>query len=262
MTRLVRAELLKLRTARVNYGLLAVSIALTALFATLEAARAGNGTSGVAPISTASGLTTVTTVTGFSMLISAVLGVISASGEFRHNTATFTYLATPLRSRLLAAKAVAAACGGAVLGLLGSLVATGVGLAFVAGQGSHVALGAGTLAANAAGAVLGAALLGSAGVAIGSLVRSQLAGVIGVFVWGVVVESVIGGLFTSVRPYLPYTAATTLAGSRLGGAAFGPAHGLSGAGPLPFAGAALLVAGVSAALALVAARATVPRDVT
>jgi hypothetical protein len=37
MTRPIRAELLKLRTARVNYGLLLTSAALTALFATLEA---------------------------------------------------------------------------------------------------------------------------------------------------------------------------------------------------------------------------------
>jgi hypothetical protein len=65
-----------------------------------------------------------------------------------------------------------------------------------------------------------------------------------------------------VRPYLPYTAATTLAGARLGGAAFGPAHDLSGGGPLPFVGAALLLAGVSVALAVVAARTTVLRDIT
>jgi ABC-2 type transport system permease protein len=262
MTRLVRAELLKLRTARVNYGLLALSAALTAIFATLEAARAGNGSSGVPPISTVSGLTTVTTVTGFSMLISAVLGVIAASGEFRHNTATFTYLATPVRSRLLAAKAVAAAGAGALFGLVSSVIAAAVGLAFVAGQASHVALGAGTLVGHAAGAVLAAALLASTGVGIGSLIRSQLAGVIGIFVWGVIVESVIGGLFTSVRPYLPYTAATTMAGAHLGGAAFGPAHGLSGGAPLPFVGAALLVAGVSAAVSFVATRTTVLRDVT
>jgi ABC-2 type transport system permease protein len=262
MSRLIRAELLKLRTARVNYGLLLVSAALTALFATLEAARAGNAKSGVAPLSTVSGLATVTTVTGFAMLLSAVLGVIVASGEFRHNTATFTYLAAPNRGRVLAAKVVAAAVGGAIFGLAAGLIATGVGLGFVAGQGSHVALGTGTLVGHAAGAVLASALLGGAGVAIGSLIRSQLAGVIGIFVWGVVVESLIGGLFTSVRPYLPYTAATTMAGAQLGGAAFGPAHDLSGGGPLPFAGAALLVLGVSAALSVVAARTTVPRDIT
>ncbi len=262
MTRLIRAELLKLRTARVSYGLLVTSVVLTAIFATLEAARAGNGSSGVAPISSASGLATVTTVTGFSMLMAAVLGVIVASGEFRHNTATFTYLATPGRSKVLMAKAAVAAVGGAAFGLVSSIVATTVGLAFVAGQGSHVSLGTGTLIGHGAGAVLAAALLGSVGVGIGSLVRSQLAGVIGIFVWGVVVESVVGGLFTSVRPYLPYTAATTLAGAQVGGAAFGPAHDLSGGGPLPFVGAALLLAGVSAAVALVAARTTVLSDIT
>jgi ABC-2 type transport system permease protein len=262
VTRLVRSEMLKLRTARVTYGMLALSVVLTALFATLEAARAGNRTSGVAAISTPSGLTTVTTVTGFSMLISAVLGVIVASGEFRHNTATFTYLATPDRARVLMAKAVATAGAGAIFGLVSGAVATGVGLAFVAGNGGHVALGAGTLLGHAFGAALAAALLAPAGVAVGSLVRSQLAGVIGIFVWGVVVESVIGGLFTSVRPYLPYTAATTLGGATLGGAAFGPAHNLSGGGPLPFVAAAFLVAGVAAALSLVAARTTVMADVT
>jgi ABC-2 type transport system permease protein len=262
MRRIIRAELLKLRTARVSYGLLVTSVMLTAIFATLEAARAGNAGSGVAPVSTASGLAMVTTVTGFSMLMAAVLGVIVAGGEFRHNTATSTYLATPDRGRVLTAKAVVAAVGGAVFGLVSSIIAAAVGLGFVAGGGGHVALSTGTLIGHTAGAVLAAALLGSVGVGVGSLVRSQLAGVMGIFVWGVVVESVIGGLFTSVRPYLPYTAATTLAGAQLGGAAFGPAHDLSGGGPLPFVGAALLVAGVSVSVALVAARTTVRRDIT
>ena len=86
---------------------------------------------------------------------------------------------------------------------------------------------------------------------------------IGIFVWGLVVESLIGGLFTAVRPYLPYTAATTLAGIKLGGAAFGPAHGLAGvAGPLPFAAAAALVAAIAVTLAALAARTTLTRDIT
>ena len=47
-----------------------------------------------------------------------MLGVTISSGEFRHQTATLTYLATPNRTRVLAAKAVAAAAGGAVFGLV------------------------------------------------------------------------------------------------------------------------------------------------
>lgn len=263
MIRLVRVEWLKLRTMRTGFGLLATSAALTALFASLEASRAGNGTSGVAPLFTASGLGTVTSVTGWSMIFAAVLGVIVASGEFRHDTATLTYLATPDRLRVFVAKAQVAAGAGAIFGLVSAVIATGVGLIFVAVHGYHVTLGSGTLVGHAAGAMLGAALFGAIGVAIGSLVRSQLAGVIGVWVWALAVESLIGGLFTAVRPYLPYTAATTLAGIKLGGAAFGPAHGLSGvAGPLPFTAAAALVAAYGVTIAAVAARTTVTRDVT
>src|SRR6201996_1351940 len=233
MTRLIRTELLKLSTIRVTWGLLAGAAALSALFASLEASRAGQTNSGVPPITTATGLLTVTTVTGFGLLLAAVLGVISATGEFRHGSATLTYLATPSRTRVLAAKAAAAACFGAGFGLVAALVAGGVGLAFAAARGGTVALGAGALAGHAAGAVLGGALLAALGVTIGSLVRSQLAAVIGIFVWAVVIESLIGGLFTAVRPYLPYTAATTLAGAKLGAAAFGPARTVSGSGGPP-----------------------------
>jgi len=262
MIRLARIEWLKLRTVRTGFGLLATSAALTALFASLEASRAGNGKNGVAPLFTASGLGTVTTVTGWSMIFAAVLGVIVASGEFRHYTATLTYLATPDRRRVLVAKALAAAGAGAIFGLVSALIATAVGLIFVAGHGYHVTLGTGTLVAHIAGAAVGAALFGAIGVGIGSLLRSQLAGVIGVFVWALVIESIIGGLFTSVRPYLPYTAATTLAGIKLGGAAFGPAHGVSGGSPLPFAAAAALVLGVAALLDVITVRTTLRKDVT
>ena len=44
MIRLIRVELLKLRTTRLTYGLLATAAALTAVFAVIEAARAGRGT--------------------------------------------------------------------------------------------------------------------------------------------------------------------------------------------------------------------------
>ena len=261
MIRLVRIEWLKMRTVRVGFGLLATSAALTALFASLEASRAGNGKSGVPPLFTASGLGTVTTVTGWSMIFAAVLGVIITSGEYRHYTATLTYLGTPNRRRVLVAKTLTAAGAGAIFGLLSGLVATGTGLIFVAGHGYHVSLGAGTLIAHVAGAAVGAALFGAIGAGVGAFLRSQLAGVIAVFVWALVIESVIGGLLTSIRPYLPYTAATTLAGIKLGGAAFGPAHDVAGGGPLPFVAAAALVLGVAGLLYAIASLTTLERDV-
>ncbi len=122
-------------------------------------------------------------------------------------------------------------------------------------------LGGATIVRYAAGAALGAALLAAAGVGLGSLIRSQLAAVIGVFVWAFFVESIVGGLFNAIDPYLPFTAATTVAGSRPGGGGFGFA-GSTSAAPLPAVVAAALVAGVTVLLSAVAARSTVPRDIS
>jgi ABC-2 type transport system permease protein len=262
MTRLIRVELLKLRTTRLSYGLLAAAAGLTALFSVIEASRAGSAGRNT-PLYTAAGLNAVISGGVFALILAAVLGVTVSSGEFRHSTATLTYLATPRRGRVLVAKTAAGAGAGALFGLVGYVIAAGVGLTFVAARGYHVAIGDATLARYAIGHVVAAALLAAIGVALGSLVRSQLAAVIGVFVWAIVIESLLGSLFNAVQPYLPYTAATTLAGTALGRAAFGPANGASTtATPLPFAAATALLAALAIAVSVLAARTTVARDVT
>jgi ABC-2 type transport system permease protein len=259
MPALFRMEVLKLRTMRVAFGLLGAITALTALFTSLEASRAGKVGAAVGPLSSSAGLGRVTTTTGWSMLFAAVLGVLSACGEHRHDGATLTYLAEPRRDRVLIAKALAGSGFGALFGLASGVVATVVGLAFAKGRGDAIALRNGALIGHIAGAVLGAALFGAIGVCLGSLLRSQLAGVIAIFFWGLVIESIVGGLFTATRPYLPYTAATTLAGIKLGSASFGGSS--SGGTPLPFLAAAGLVVGVALVTGLVAARVSLPHDV-
>jgi hypothetical protein len=150
-----------------------------------------------------------------------------------------------------------------IFGFVGWLIATVVGLSYIAAHGDRIPIGAATMTRFAAGHIIAAALLAAIGTAIGALVRSQLAAVIGVFVWAVVIESIVGGLVNSAQPYLPYTAATTLAGSVLGGAAFGPAHGaVSSAAPLPFAAATALLAALAILISTIAARTTVGRDVS
>jgi ABC-type transport system involved in multi-copper enzyme maturation permease subunit len=261
MIRLIRIELLKLRTIRLTYGLLATAAALSALFGVLEATRSGPGKA-VAPLSTTAGLNSVITGGVWSLLLAAILGICLTSGEFRHKTATLTYLATPDRARVMIAKGTAAAVAGAVFGLVGFAIAAGIGLGFAAGHGYPISLTDATLARYAVGHLLAGGLLAAIGVAIGSLLRSQLAGVIGWFVWAIIIESVLGGLFTAIQPYLPYTAATTLAGSPLGDAAFGPAHKLSAGTALPFAGATGVLLGLTVVLGVIAAASTLRRDVT
>jgi ABC-type transport system involved in multi-copper enzyme maturation permease subunit len=261
LPRLVRIELLKLTSTRLTYGLLATSVGLTLLWTTLDASRAGTP-SGPAALTGYTGQASIITSGVWGLILAAVLGVTISSGEFRHNTATLTYLATPRRSRVLAAKAAAGGIAAATFGLAVYVITLAVGLSFVAAHGYHLAIGAGTLTDWGLGHLVGAALLGVIGVVLGSLVRSQFATVIGVFVWTIIIESLIGGLFSSARPYLPYTAATALAGTPLGSASFGPGRGASGVLPLPFAAGTALLAAIVIAGALIAARTTIRRDVT
>jgi ABC-2 type transport system permease protein len=262
LVRLVRVELLKLTSTRLSYGLLATGAGLATLFTILVATFAGNGKNSAPPLYTVSGFGSVISGGIWCILLAAIMGVTVSSGEFRHHTATVTYLAAPGRTWVLAAKMIAAALAGAVFGLAGFVIAAGTAIGSVVSRGYHVPVGAGTIAGYGAGHLLGAALLAAIGAAVGTLVRSQLAAVIGAFAWMIIIESLIGGLFTSVRPYLPYTAATAMAGSSLGGAAFGPAHGVSGGTPLPFLAATALLAGIAIALAAIAARTTLRRDIT
>jgi len=260
-TRLVRIELLKLTSTRLGYGLLAASAGLTALWTTLEASRAGKP-NGPAPLSTLAGQTSVITGGAWGLILAAVLGVTLSSGEFRHHTATLTYLATPARGRVLAAKMVTALFAGALFGLAGYAITLADGLAFTAASGDRLVVGAATLTDWGFGHMVSAALLAAMGVVAGTLVRSQLAAVVGIFVWTIIIESLIGGLFSSARPYLPYTAATALAGAPLGSANFGPSRGVTGVAALPFAAATAYLAAIALAGALIAARTAVRRDIT
>ena len=263
MRLLVRAELLKLRTVRVAYGLLLTVAVLTGLFVVLESFEAGktSGPYAAASLTTAAGQVTVTTLTNWSMILAVVLGFVIASGEFRHGSSSLTYLATPDRKRVLFSKIIAGAIVGAIFGAVNAVESTGLGIASIAGHGDHLVLGVSAMLGHVAGSVVGAALMAMIGVGLGSLIRSQLVGVIAIFIWALVVESLIGGLFTSARPYLPYTASTTLAGIKLGGAAFGPAHNIKGGAALPFAAAAILLVGVAVFVCFLAARTTIRRDV-
>ena len=253
MNRTLRAELLKLRTARLPWGLLAVALALAGVHALLFDSNAGGtGHTSIESLATYTGQRQAITLPVEVLLFATVLGVIVASGEFRHGTATNTYLAIPNRIRVLAAKSIAAGTVGALFGLSGAVLTTVIGLSFTLAGGHGMLLGVATITRYAVGATIAAGVLAAAGVGLGSLVRSQVAATIAVFVWGLVIEQTLRGLYDTAQRYLPFTAAGSLAGAKLE----------TGTTALPFLAAVTLVASVAAAVSLVAARTTVTADVT
>jgi ABC-type transport system involved in multi-copper enzyme maturation permease subunit len=252
MTRLIRSEFLKLRTIILPFVLLGGAVVLTAFMASVKAFRAGGiGHMAIPPLDTSAGLSAVLTSTNFALLLALVFGAIVATSEFRHGTATATYLASPRRSRVLAAKALAAGAFGLLFGLVGGIVATAIGVGFVSAEGLDFTVSAATMAQYVGGATLASAILAVAGVGLGSLLRDQLLATIVAFAWGFVIEQIVATLVTSVAPYLPFTAATSLGGVTVGDATM-----------LPFAWSAVLVLAIGAVLLAVASRVTVPRDVS
>jgi hypothetical protein len=260
MTAALRAEFLKLRTTRLVAGMTALAVVLTALIGALEAVTAGTGKGMAIPsLATAAGLRDNLASTGFALLAAALLGVLSASGEFRLKTATDTYLDQPGRGRVLAAKTAVAALAGAVLGIAAAATATGITLGFAAARGYPLALTDPAIARYAGGAVAGSALLAAAGVGAGSLIRHQAGAIIAVVAWGLVIELVVGATVTTLGRFLPYTAAAMLAGDANGG---GMPQIPRGVTALPYPAAIAVLAAVAVALAAVAAGTTVRRDVT
>ncbi len=260
MSLALRAELLKLRTTRLVAAMTGLAVALTTLIGVLEAVTAGTGKGMAIPsLATAGGLRDNLASTGFALLIAALLGIVISSGEFRLKTATDTYLDQPDRGRVLAAKTVAAASAGAVLGIAAAAAATGIALGFAASRGYGLALSDAAIVRYTSGTVIGSALLAAAGVGVGSLIRHQTGAIIAVVAWGLVVELVVGATVTTVGRFLPYTAAAMLAGDTNGG---GMPQIPRGVAALPYPVAIAVLAAIAVVVAVVAGRATVRRDVT
>ena len=152
MTHLIRAELLKLRTTRTFWAYVGAAVAFVPLSVALAM------TSGSEPLDSPDGVRNVVAAASSGGLVLLVLGILMMAGEFRHGTATSTFLITPDRRRVVAAKVVAASLVGLVVAIVDvagharrsrchGCEADGVD---VASYGSDVALGLlGAIAATA-----------------------------------------------------------------------------------------------------------------
>jgi ABC-2 type transport system permease protein len=249
MTRLVRAEFTKLRTTRLVYGLAAAMAAFAVL--TVVAGATAAGTQGNPSLS-ADSLPMlvggpVTLLSGAALL----LGILGMAGEFRHQTVTQTFLVTPDRGRVVAAKLVAYPLAGIVLALATLAVTAAVGAGWLAAKGLTPSLLDARLGRVVGVALLGAGLCGLVGVGVGALVRNQVAALVGALVWVLLVEGLLLSLLNapSLGKWLPSAAAAAAITS-------------PGGDHLPRLGGTLVLAAYALALALIGTRLVVRRDIT
>jgi ABC-type transport system involved in multi-copper enzyme maturation permease subunit len=235
MTRLLRSELLKQRTTRTSLTLLLYMLGLILLIVLLhvfslsiyELADRNNQ------------LRVLGWGTTIGALFAALIGAMSITAEIRHGLIRPTFMATPRRARVIAAKVGASALAGTLVGLLAQALTTAITSAGLTARGVEIAVTAGDFAQLLAGGAAAAALFAAIGVGVGALVRNQVGTVVGLCVWLLLVESILIGDVPSVGQFTPGASAGALAGALQD---VGPADLLA-----PALGALLLVAYAAAA---------------
>ena len=249
MRSLVAAEVLKLRTTRLFYGLCAATAALTVLGVVGAMLTAGD--SGMPELGTPESMRNIFGAGGTAGLFTLVLGILAVTGEIRHGTITQTLLITPRRGRLVAAKLAAMALAGFVLGMLASLTALAVAWPWLAAKDFDVSVFSTDVGLVMVAGSVATSLMGIIGVGVGAIVRSQVPAVVGALIWQFVLEGILVGVVPSVGRWLP------------GGAARGvTAETLQSGSLLPAWAAALVLIGYGAVFAAAGAQLMARRDVT
>ena len=218
MRRLIAGEFHKLIATRLWLWLLLGSMAITALYASLQIAFSDDPDTWTLPLSTPDGQQTLfaAAASAASPLV-AVLAAIGITGEYRHRTATTTFLATPHRARVIAAKLVTYGLVGIGYALACTAVVTAIALPWLSAKGVDVSLAANGLPATIVGGVAAVALYALIGVGLGALLREQVATVVGLLIYIYVVEAILTNIpaLRDWTRYLPGPADNALTGTTL-----------------------------------------------
>jgi ABC-2 type transport system permease protein len=241
MMTLVGVEWGKLRSIRAPWLLLAAAQLVVVFGASGRLARAADQPEALPEAAAHVGLVS---------LFALVLGLMSVAGEYRHKTITDTYLGTPRRGRVLAAKLLVTTGTGLGFGLVAAAVAVATSAVWLAAQGVDGAWSQRALWTTLVGAVLWNGVFAALGVGIGALVRNLTGAIAGSLAWLALIEGVLGQVLgASAGRWLPFSAGASLGELPAGG---GLAQWTGG----------VVLAGYAVAVALAAWVVTGRRDVT
>lgn len=190
MTALIRAEIRKLLSTRVWLFLLLGSTLLGALFSILTLSFAGEPNSGLPARDDPAIQPTVFNPAGSAVVFAVILSIIGITQEFRHRTATPTFLTTPSRGRVVAAKLVVYLVAGLGYAAATAVVLLAIGVPWLRSSGAQVSL-AGETGKVLVGGIVATGLYALIGVGVGALVRSQVGAVVGVLVYLFVLEPIV-----------------------------------------------------------------------
>ncbi len=252
MGRLIRAEWLKLRTIWMGLFMLAGAVGYTILQVVATMLTAGR-VQGTFELSSSAGVRTVLGSPTRGFVFIAVLGILAMAGEFRHQTATATFLISPNRGRAVTAKLLLYALVGLAFAAVAVAVTLAIALPWLALEHVHVAGFGHEVLLIVVGLLVSGALYGVLGVGVGALIRNQVAAVVAAVLWMTLADALLVGLVPVVGRWTPGGALAALSRAPV-------ARGSTEYLPLWAGG--LLLAAYGVALAVAGTRFVIRRDVT
>jgi ABC-2 type transport system permease protein len=205
----LRSELLKQRPTETTLYLFLAMFALVALVITMNVVAVGAGdlSTGVEQ------LQDFEAGSRAGMLFAGLAGAIAITAEIRYGTIRPSFLVTPRRSPVLAAKLAVSALVGLAFGLLSEALMVADTSVALAARGIDNKLTGGDYLQLLSGGAAAAAFWAVAGVGVGALVRNQVAALVGICSWMFLVEASFEGFVPDAAGFLPGGAGAALAGN-------------------------------------------------
>jgi ABC-type transport system involved in multi-copper enzyme maturation permease subunit len=247
MKDLIRAELLKLRTTRTFWWSVAASLAFVPVSVALAITGAGNAAAD--SLDSTAGFRNAIAAASSGGIVIMLVGIVLMAGEYRFNTVTSTFLITPDRRRVVAAKIAASSLVGFAVAAVASLLTLAIALPWLSSRHVELASHVGDVGLVLLGAIAATTIAGMVGVGIGALLTNQTLAITTTLIWSFVVEAIAVSFVPELGRWMP------------GGAA----GAMSGASTyndlLPGWAAALVFAGYGVAFAAAGTRFVLRRDV-
>lgn len=199
---LLRSEWIKLFSTRTTWILIGIGLLAEALFAGLYV--------GLTPLHKLEGADRIVSGSDLLLTMMLVLGVLVATTEFRHGTASSTFLAAPKRYPVMLAKLGLVLAAGALVGLTFTLVNGGLALPILAHRRGLPP--AGELVAFYAGGIAAIALACAFGLGVGAIFRNQAAAIVGALVFVFILAPLAELVYPHLADFFPTKAIGSLQG--------------------------------------------------
>lgn len=201
---LIRAELRKLFSTKLWIWLLLGACVLSggsaALLIGFADQAAADPSTGIPPVDSPAFEKLALAGGANAVVFLLILGIIGMTQEYRHRTATPTFLVTPKRGRVVLAKLFTYFGISLLLAVVVNMVVLAVVLPWLSAKGAPVALTGENLEVLFS-SIGGSALYGMVGVGVGALLRNQVAAVVGSLIYLFVAEPILRSVPATASSY-------------------------------------------------------------